>query len=446
MKKRKTLFILLVITGTLFLLPNFYNNSWKAVEPAYYDEWQIRYDRLVMARLVKNRQDGFFSAGGLLGLGDLESCAYCSATHRHQYNTFISNEIFKTYKVYKSNPGSQGVLYGVVDNFLDIPGEQKLLLFRGITSLVSALFFGIIFAYMALEFGILAGAAMLLYSAFTAWIVLPAGSIFSNLWAFYLPFIVCSYMLINAATRNHYNSFKIQISLFVAVLLKTLLSGLDLITTVLVMTTVPIFYFGIYKQWGLKTIIERFVKISIAISVATATSLIIMSFQISRTNEPLSSAFSRNDSSIDAFSYIKNRFGHHFAGNSNFFLSGEIESTKIGLVEIISKYISTPTINVPWPGDDLQILHWHLIIIFVFFTVLYFFFKKKRIRDNRKAIALIIATWYSILAPLSWIIIFRPHSIIHTHYNPIAWQMPFMLLGFALCGFVITELFKNKTT
>ena len=84
MKKRKTLFILLVITGTLFLFPNFYNNSWKAVEPAYYDEWQIRYDRLVMARLVKNRQDGFFSAGGLLGLGDSEKWNFLSATHYHQ--------------------------------------------------------------------------------------------------------------------------------------------------------------------------------------------------------------------------------------------------------------------------------------------------------------------------------------------------------------------------
>lgn len=445
MKNKRLLFLLLIIGGTLFLIPNFFNNKWEAVEPARYTEWQTRYDRLVIARLVKTRQDGYFSAGGLLGLGDSEACAYCSSTHRHQFDTFINNENFNTYKVYKSNPGLQGVLYGVIDNFLDISGEKKLFLFRGITSVASALFFGIMFAYITLEFGILAGTAMLLYSALTVWVVLPAGSIFSNLWAFYLPFIVCSYLLIRAVTQNYYNSVKIHAFLYIAILLKTLLSGFDLITTVLIMTTVPILYFGIYKQWELKTIAERFIKVGISISAAVATSLLIMSNQISRTNEALSSAFSRNDSAIDALSYIKNRFGHHIFGNSDYFLSGEIEPTRIGLIEIISKYLSIPTINLPWPGDDLQILHWHLIVIFIIFTGIYFAFNKKRIPDNRKGIALIAATWYSILAPLSWIIIFRPHSIIHTHYNPIAWQMPFMLLGCALCGFVIEELFKQKT-
>lgn len=42
--------------------------------------------------------------------------------------------------------------------------------------------------------------------------------------------------------------------------------------------------------------------------------------------------------------------------------------------------------------------------------------------------------WVSITAPLSWFIIFKGHSYLHTHMNPIVWYMPFMLLGFVLTG------------
>jgi hypothetical protein len=52
--------------------------------------------------------------------------------------------------------------------------------------------------------------------------------------------------------------------------------------------------------------------------------------------------------------------------------------------------------------------------------------------------ALLVATWYSISAPLSWLIIFKPTSIIHDAIFPIIWQMPFTLLGFALCGSVLS--------
>jgi hypothetical protein len=47
-------------------------------------------------------------------------------------------------------------------------------------------------------------------------------------------------------------------------------------------------------------------------------------------------------------------------------------------------------------------------------------------------------TWFSLLAPLSWFVIFKGHSFIHTHMNAITWHMPFMFLGFALVGYVAT--------
>ena len=433
--KRKTLFfILLVIVGTLILLPNFYRNSWNAVEPAYYDEWQIRYDRLVIARLARNQQNGFFSDGGLLGLGDAEKWNFLSTTHSHQFDVYLNKGEFQTYLLYKSNPGFQGVFYGTLNTILNVSNKQKLSIFRGLTATLSALSFGFIFAYVITEFGILAGLFTLIFSAISIWLVLPAGSIFWNLWAFFLPFLTATYFLANSTSKGGYPALKIYFLLFSATLVRILMSGFDLITTGLIMTTVPFVFYGVYEKWDRKTFIERFIKIGICLSLATATGLMVMSFQIASTDLEIT----------NVFSYIANRFGSHYAGNSEYYAAGGIEATKIGAVELISKYLLMPAVNVQWPGEDLQILYWQLIIVFILFTMLYFVANRNEDNHSRKAIGLITATWYSLLAPLSWILIFRPHSIIHTHVNTMGWQMPFTLLGVALCGYVITDLFQRR--
>ena len=434
MKKGLLSFILLVIVGTLILLPNFYRNKWNAVDAGYYEEWQIRYDRLVIARLARTLQNGFFSDGGLMGLGDTEEWNFLSSTHNHQYNVYFKKGDFRSYLIYKSNPGFQGILYGVIDKLLSIPGTEKIRVFRGVTALASALTFGLIFAFIATEFGLLAGTFMLLFSAVSIWIILPAGSIFWNLWAFYLPFLAGTYLLADSAKTGRYQAAKIHIILFLAIVIRILLSGFDIMTTVLIMSTVPIIYYGIYGDWGWRTFFERFIKISLVLLTGTVLGLLIMSFQIARAE----------GTDANVFAYIENRFGHHFAGNSEYYLSGNIEATRIGIFEVTGKYLAMPAVNLPLPGQNRQILYWHIMVLFTVFTGAYFLFHKKRGGYPRKAIALIVATWFSLLAPLSWYILFRPHSIIHTHVNTMGWQMPFTLIGFALCGYIITDLLMRN--
>jgi hypothetical protein len=49
-------------------------------------------------------------------------------------------------------------------------------------------------------------------------------------------------------------------------------------------------------------------------------------------------------------------------------------------------------------------------------------------------LALVGATWFSILAPLSWFVIFKAHAYVHPHMDYIAWHMPFVLFGAAVLG------------
>jgi ABC-type multidrug transport system permease subunit len=66
--------------------------------------------------------------------------------------------------------------------------------------------------------------------------------------------------------------------------------------------------------------------------------------------------------------------------------------------------------------------------------------------EKQKRVALIFATWFSILAPLSWFIIFKSHSYLHVHMNFIVWQMPFVFFGFAVCGLVVKSLLPARQT
>lgn len=436
MRKDLLVLILTFVIGTLILLPNFYRNNWSAVDQAYYTEWQTRYDRMVVARLVKTRQDGFFSAGGLMGLGDTQEWNFNSATNRHQFNTYFNNGEFQSYLVYKSNPGMQGIIYSLFDQATPIREEQKLKLLRGATALLSAMIFGLILSAFTLEFGLLSGLLTLVFTTFSMWIILPAGSIFWNLWGFYLPFVASGYLLAEAARKNEYNSRRIHTVLFIAVLMKAVFSGFDLTTTVLIMATVPFVFHAIRHNWDRRTFVVRFVKAGSALMLGTVTGLIILSIQ----------HIANEGSFRNAYEYILNRFTSHLGGDYQYF-STELPVRKIGVFEVLPKYLLMPAIELDVRNATIQILYWHLSVVFALVTIV--FILKYRTRSEwqevpRKALALLVATWYSLLAPLSWYVLFRPHSYIHTHVNTMGWQMPFTLLGFAWCGYVITDLLTGR--
>lgn len=432
MKNRRLVSILLFLGSMLFLLPNFYRNWWRAVEPDYYNEWQTRYDRLVVARLVKTRMDGFFSAGGLLGLGNTETWGFETAVHRAQFNTYLDGGEFETYLVYKSNPGFQAIGYSLFEEGSPFTGAQNLKILRGFTALASAAVFGLIITTLGLQFGLLPGLLTLLFTAFSMWIVLPAGSIFWNYWGFYLPFLASATLLAESARKQEYNSLKIHPILFSAALLKTLVSGFDLTTTVLVMATVPFVFHAIYHTWEFRTFFVRSVLAGIALVAGTLTGMAILLLQI----------IASEGSRTNAYEYLLNRFTSHLAGDYEYFTNQTVEVRKIGVWEVVPKYLLMPAIDIQVQNLNIQILYWHIIIVFALFTLISLFIHRRGNRFDipRKTSALMAATWYSLLAPLSWYVTFRPHSFIHTHVNTMGWQMPFTLLGFALCGIVIRDL------
>ena len=71
---------------------------------------------------------------------------------------------------------------------------------------------------------------------------------------------------------------------------------------------------------------------------------------------------------------------------------------------------------------------------------LFFAFKFNLLKA--KTLALSAATWFSVLAPLSWFIPFKPHSYLHHHFTPMVWYTPFIILCGVLIGHSIQMMLK----
>ena len=93
----------------------------------------------------------------------------------------------------------------------------------------------------------------------------------------------------------------------------------------------------------------------------------------------------------------------------------------------------------------LKVRYYYLIVLFVVMSALLFLRSNKGIlvEQRRHYTALIWTTWFSILAPLSWFVIFKAHSYIHTHMSFLLWQMPFTLFGFAVLGSTVIAWTKG---
>ena len=170
--------------------------------------------------------------------------------------------------------------------------------------------------------------------------------------------------------------------------------------------------------------------------VATLAGLAVLSLQIAANDGSLASAKE----------HILDRLDRRAFGDPKDYRGPMAESLSASTRTVLQMYLNINAFNTQTPPRPWQAVYWQLIALFAIFTVI-FLLKYGMARRGAfpiTGLALMVSTWFSIAAPLSWYVIFRPTSYVHTFLFPMAWQMPFVLLGFALCGYVIQNLFSAK--
>jgi len=440
----KVLFICTL--SILLLFFGFFTNCWQVADQQWFVNHQRDMESYIVGRMVKSRQDGVFSDGGLTGVGsrDATPVNYFDKPFSFQYIAYINGLTFGAYSTYSSQVGGQGMLFSILDSLIPLSPEKKLRLFHAFTSLLSALTLTGIILWFYLEFGLSIALFVLASAIFSQWLVVFGRNLWWSMWAFYLPMVVAIHYLKrnNASTNSQLITFGILV--FITIFIKCLFNGYEYITTTLIMMMVPFVYYSILNKLSFRRFFRGLITAALGSCLAILLSFSILCFQIASIKGNL----------LDGVNHIVYSLQKRTHADSHNFPSIYASSLESSTTTVVVKYLKGTFFDAnnylsssnPFVRRLLfKIRYLYLIFLFLIMSVFLYSRRNRYVseKEGQSCLALIFATWFSILAPLSWFIVFKAHSYIHTHMNYIVWQMPFIFFGFAVCGLAVKSVLSD---
>lgn len=438
------------VVSTLILFFGFYTNLWRVAAQNWFDNHQKDTESHIMGRMVKSHQDGIFSAGGLNGWGTAKKpdADWIPPTERTpQYTAYLHNLTFENFATYNSQPGGQGMIFSLLDRLIPFSQHSKLNFFYILTALLSAIAITFIINWFYEEFGWVTAIFVLGSALLSHWLTVFGKNLWWCLWAFYLPMIVVLYYLKNNRDTKQHQISKLGLLIFIAVSIKCFINGYEYITTTLIMMITPCIYYAVLDKWSKNEYMKFTLAAGIGTGVAILLSMLMLCFQIGAVK----------DGFIDGVEHVIWSFGKRtYASPEDYppVYAASLEAGPIGVVITymngvffdLNNYLSVTNAFVS--KHLFKVRYSYLIVLFMAMSALLFFrsHRKKGTEQNQQDIALIWTTWFSILAPLSWFVIFKAHSYIHTHMSFLLWQMPFTLFGFAVFGAAVIAWTKKTVS
>ncbi|GAB4418062.1 MAG: hypothetical protein Kow002_04800 [Anaerolineales bacterium] len=275
-------------------------------------------------------------------------------------------------------------------------------------------------------------ALTLLFISISPWMTLLGGSIYWQLWVFYLPFVTFLFI------ANRLNDREILFAVLIFSLLKILFTGFEFITTFFLMMSVPFVYFAVKDFWPPSAFFKKAICFIFGSISAVLTGLMLLAIQISFVDGNFASALK----------YLWFAFGKRTFETGQTYTEPYASAIKSNVFDVIKKYLDGPVFARPFTYasavEPAKISYTNFIFWFIIFSILIFIMKKAW-SSTEKSVArpLLAVTWYSIFAPLSWFVIFKAHAYIHISLDFMVWNMPFMLFGIALVGYAVLQMLEK---
>jgi len=438
MKSQKMLKVFLLFVLIIVLTLGFYNNFWHAANDNWFDEHQKDSESLVVGRLYKSQIDGITSKNSLLGR------FYSFPEGKrvdYQYETYKNSLNAEDYIPYKGQIGLQGIIYGLLDKYTSLSNERNLKIFYLINSILLSLILGLISIWIYNEFGIFSFIVVSITILFSQWLTVFGKNLYWSIWIMFLPMLISIYILYFEEQYNIYSNVLVSFLLFISLFIKSS-TGYEYISTILISLTIPYFYYFLKNKWDKKIFIKRFIIISLSSLSGFFMAILVHILQL----KLFFGSYNK------AFNSIFYRILKRTNGNPNKVQEVYRASLESNIFDIIKLYImhgraAINLTNLSFFKTNLVIFDFReLIFLFLIISFLVLLLKNylASIQKNiNKLKALIISVWISFLAPLSWFVLAKGHSYIHTTMNYLLWHIPFVILGFALVGYFLGLIIKD---
>lgn len=439
-------FLLCVLAGfSLFL--SFFMNYGGIAEQSWFETHQVDSESYIIGRMVQSQQQGIFSSGGLPGFGSFDATPVRAIDQpfAYQYQAYMHHLPFVTYTTTHSQIGGQGIFFSMLDRLITAPPASKLRLFYALTALLTAITITAVILWFYLEFGLTVAIFVFFSALLSQWLTVFARNLWWSLWSFYLPVVAMMYYLRTKATLSPLEMVKLAIIAFVTVLIKCIITGYEYITTTLVMMVVPVVYYLIRYRVKPKPAFQRLMLISVSACLSVLLSFAILCIQIATVEGDWWAGVDHILYSFQKRTHIEPASWEVGDLPADFAASLEASTVTVVGKYLVGTYFDAANYLPAGPFASkylLKIRYLYLILLFVLASLVLYFRQPQQgaaAAANQQR-ALLYTTWFSLLAPLSWFVIFKAHSYIHTHMNFIVWQMPFVFFGFACCGVVVKSV------
>lgn len=414
-------------------------NAWHVAEQEWFDTHQRDTESLIIGRMVKSRQDGIFSSGGLTGAGittNIQQDWISENQIDNQYTAYLNRGSFDKFSPYMSQPGGQGIIFSLFDRSIPLSPQIKLWSFYILTALLSAIALTLIVNWFYEEFGGWVAVCVVGSAVLSQWLTVFGKNLWWSLWAFYLPMIVVLYFLKRHRGAADRQFIKFGILIFITVSIKCFINGFEYITTTLVMMVTPYIYYAILDKWNRSHCLKWSLAAVIGSGIAIFVSLIMLCVQIGAVKGGF----------MDGVAHVVYSFGKRTYGDAENFPEVYAASLDAGTIGVVITYMNgiffdfnnyLSVTNSFVSNFLFKIRYYYLIVLFIAMSILLFL--RSTTGQKRQNVALIWTAWFSILAPLSWYVIFKAHSYIHIHMSFLLWQMPFIFFGFAVFGAAVLQ-------
>lgn len=448
----------IIYTACFFILfLSFYTNFFKIIPEDRYKDYETFVEALVVGKMAKADKDGVFAASGFTGVNYDRRLVPDSMLQMDQINDLLTRDYFiikfkedqldyytkkeKTpddYCVYVSHSGGNALFWYSIQKILPFDNSTNYQILRLINCLLMSLAFMLFIGWVYRNFGFAGAITTFIFIFFSSWIVLFGGNgLWWSLWNFYVPFLVMLLLL----EKRHNSPDKVSTKkllgfLFLAVLVKLFFSGLEFISTAMLTIFIPVVYYAILEKWK----VFDFIKLSFKAGLVAGAAIVL---QFATLIVQLRYLLGTYDS---AFQYISNAFLRRSSFKSNLSAAAAdadrfVDSDSLSFLwnNVIKDYLRGDFFE--WGFLNLPFNTYFAVIIgiILIFCAIIFFLAKKQIKYS----AFILTTLISAICPLSWYVIFKEHSFWHVQLDFIVWYMPFMLLGFAIIGIGIHQVYQR---
>lgn len=339
------------------------------------------------------------------------------------YDDYLAQRIphDMVYSPYLSHPGGQAMLYSLIQEILPVNNPLKLLIFRMISILLSALILSLFLVWLYRNYNLTIALITFVQLALIPIIILFSYNLWWAFWSYYIPFITMLLVLESRKSKGiAMFDHKLLVYMLITCFLKVFFTGFEFITSTLVMSICPIIYYLILEKADRKGGIIYFLKSSLAALLGVVLGALLLLTQIRFYSGSWQSA-------VD---HIADAFARRSLYDEN------VDKIDFSLPDVFEFFAVRDVYRLDY-NTDITISYGTLFLIITLLCIaLYLFRNRIGEMKERKNVSLILISLVAILGPLSWIVIFAQHAMFHS-LDIVVMYMPYCLFGFAVIGLAI---------